>query len=199
MSGNRRPFRLDRRAAAWYPTCTLNDNHKKYELRYLDDAVLRQKSERVAAFGDAEAELVEAMAEVTAAHRGVGLAAPQVGVLKRIILVHPSLLPEGADAVLVNPEVVDSSADEEVEEEGCLSLLSVAAPLARAARVAVRYADVQGRGRELEAEGFGARALLHEIDHLDGILYVDRLSRLKRKLVRERFRKLHRELGLPNR
>lgn len=175
----------------------MSENNNKYRLRYLNDALLREKSEAVDAFGAAEAELVGAMARIIAAHRGVGLAAPQAGVLKRVILVHPSLLPEGADTVLVNPEITYRSDDVEVEEEGCLSLLSVAAPLARAARVAVRYANVEGRARELEAEGFGARALLHEVDHLDGVLYIDHLTRLKRKLVRERFRKLHRELGLP--
>jgi len=174
----------------------VSENDDTYRLRYLDDPILREKSEAVDAFGPAEAEMVRAMALIMAAHRGVGLAAPQAGILKRIILVHPSILPEGADTVLVNPEIISRSDDVEVEEEGCLSLLSVAAPLERAARVTVRYANVEGRARELEAEGLGARALLHEIDHLDGVLYIDHLTRLKRKLVRERFRKLHRELGL---
>jgi peptide deformylase len=177
----------------------VTENDKEYRLRYLDDPVLREKSEAVEVFGRAEAEMVQAMTHIMAAHRGVGLAAPQAGALKRVILVHPSILPEGADTVLVNPQIVSCSDEVAVEEEGCLSLLSVAAPLERAARVTVRYADIEGHARELEAEGLGARALLHEIDHLDGILYIDRLSRLKRKLVRERFRKLHRELGLEGR
>ena len=174
----------------------MSDNDNKYKLRYLGDTLLREKSEAVDAFGAAEAELIRAMARIISAYRGVGLAAPQAGVLKRVIVVHPSLLPEGADTVLVNPEITYRSDDVEVEDEGCLSLLSIAAPLARAARVAVRYADMEGRARELEAEDFGARALLHEVDHLDGVLYIDHLTRLKRKLVRERFLKLHRELGL---
>jgi peptide deformylase len=175
------------------------ENDDKFKLRYLDDPLLREKSAAVEAFGAAEAELVAAMARIIAAYRGVGLAAPQAGVLKRVIVVHPSILPEGADTVLVNPEIIHRSSDVAVEEEGCLSLLSVAAPLARAARVAVRYVDVAGRPREVEAEGFGARALLHEVDHLDGVLYLDHLSRLQRKQVRERFRKLSEELGLPQR
>ncbi len=174
----------------------VKDDDIKYCLRYLDDDVLREKSERVEALGTTERELVKAMADVMVAHRGVGLAAPQVGALKRIIVVHPSLLPEGADTLFINPEVVWTSDDEEVEEEGCLSLLSVASPLARAARVAVKYVDAQGRERELEAEGLGARALVHEIDHLNGVLFIDHLSRLKRKQVRDHFRKLYRELGL---
>ncbi len=173
------------------------DNHT-YRLRYLDDDVLREKSARVESFGQAESELLRAMADVTVRHRGLGLAAPQVGALKRIIVVHPSILPEGADTVFINPEVVWTSDDEEVEEEGCLSLLSVASPLARPARVAIKYVDREGRERELEAEGLGARALVHEIDHLNGVLFLDHLSRLKRKQVRDRFRKLFRELGLEN-
>ncbi len=178
----------------------MQEDAKKYRLRYLDDAVLREKSERVTALGATESDLLKAMAEIMANHRGLGLAAPQVGILKRIVLVHPSILPEGADdTVFVNPEVIWRSDDEEVEEEGCLSLLSIASPLARPARVAVKYTDVQGRERELEAEGLGARALSHEIEHLDGVLYIDHLSRLKRKIVRDRFRKLYRELGLEGR
>lgn len=174
----------------------MDEKDNKYSLRYLEDAVLREKSAPVTAFGEAEAELLKAMAEITVAHRGVGLAAPQVGVLQRIILVSPSILPEGADTVFINAEVIWRSDDEEVEEEGCLSLLSIASPLPRAARVAVKYTDAQGREQVLEAEGLGARALIHEIEHLDGILYIDHLSRLKRKVVRDRFRKLYRELGL---
>lgn len=178
----------------------MKDDVKKYRLRYLDDALLREKSERVTALGVAESDLLKAMAGIMANHRGLGLAAPQVGILKRVIVVHPSILPEGADdTVFINPEVIWRSDDEEVEEEGCLSLLSIASPLPRAARVAVKYTDAQGRERELEAEGLGARALIHEIEHLDGILYIDHLSRLKRKIVRDRFRKLYRELGLEGR
>jgi peptide deformylase len=177
----------------------VKDDDIKYCLRYLDDDVLRQKSGRVESLGTAERELIKAMADVMVAHRGVGLAAPQVGVLKRIIVVHPSLLPEGADTLFINPEVVWTSDDEEVEEEGCLSLLSVASPLARPARVTVKYVDAEGRERELEADGLGARALVHEIDHLNGVLYIDHLSRLKRKQVRDHFRKLYRELGLGDR
>lgn len=147
-------------------------------------------------FGQAESELLQAMADVMVRHRGLGLAAPQVGALRRIIVVHPSILPEGAETIFINPEVVRTSEDEDVEEEGCLSLLSVASPLARPARVTIKYVDREGRERELEAEGLGARALVHEIDHLDGVLFLDHLSRLKRKQVRDRFRKLYRELGL---
>jgi peptide deformylase len=177
----------------------VKDDDIKYCLRYLDDDVLRATSERVESLGTTERELIQAMAEVMVSHRGVGLAAPQVGVLKRIVLVHPSILPEGADTLFINPEIVWTSDDEEVEEEGCLSLLSIASALARPARAVVKYVDARGRERELEVEGFGARALVHEVDHLNGVLFIDHLSRLKRKQVRDRFRKLHRDLGLEKR
>lgn len=177
----------------------VKDDDIKYCLRYLDDGVLREKSERVESLGTTERELIKAMADVMVSHRGVGLAAPQVGVLRRIIVVHPSVLPEGTDTLFINPEIVWTSDEEEVEDEGCLSLLSVASPLARPARAAVKYIDAQGRERELEVEGFGARALVHEVDHLNGVLFIDHLSRLKRKQVRDHFRKLYRELGLGDR
>ncbi|HUV86668.1 MAG TPA: peptide deformylase [bacterium] len=184
---------------AWYPIPVVKDDDIKYCLRYLDDAVLREKSERVESLGTTEGELIKAMADVMVKHRGVGLAAPQVGVLKQIVVVHPSLLPEGADTLFINPEIVRTSDEEEVEEEGCLSLLSFASPLARPARAVVKYVDAKGRERELEAEGLGARVLVHEVDHLNGVLFIDHLSRLKRKQVRDHFRKLYRELGLGNR
>jgi peptide deformylase len=177
-------------------TLMVNASANEYQLRYLDDPVLRKKSAAVEVFGEEEAALVRAMTAIMAAHRGVGLAAPQAGVGKRIIVVHAGLLPEGADTILVNPEVVSRSEEETTEEEGCLSLLSVATPLARPARITVRYRDVTGRPRELEARDFGARAVVHEIDHLDGVLFIDHLSRLKRKQVCDRFRRLRRELGL---
>jgi len=165
-------------------------------LHYLDDPILRRKSAPVDAFTEEDAVLVEGMAALMSAHRGVGLAAPQAGVLRRIIVIHPGLLPAGADAVLVNPEIVSCSEETVLDDEGCLSVLSVAAPLARPARIVVRYQDSAGREREVTAVDFGARALLHEIEHLDGVLFIDHLSRLKRKAVTDQYRRLYRELGL---
>ncbi|MBI4372018.1 MAG: peptide deformylase [Elusimicrobia bacterium] len=108
------------------------------------------------------------------AARGVGLAAPQVGLSLRLAVV--DVRPEGRSRrlVLVNPELVWAEGEQR-EEEGCLSLPGVYAPLARAARVRARALDERGRPFELAAEGLLARALQHEIDHLDGKLYVDRL------------------------
>jgi peptide deformylase len=165
-------------------------------LHYLDDPILRRKSAPLDAFTEDDAALVDGMVAIMASHRGVGLAAPQAGVLRRIVVIHPGVLPPGADAVLVNPEIVSYSEETLEDDEGCLSVLSVAAPLARAARATVRYRDTAGREREFTAEEFGARALLHEIEHLDGILFLDHLSRLKRQAVVNQYRRLYRELGL---
>ena len=187
---------MTRPAGKCYFTGMGSDVPDKFRLFYLDDAVLRRKAAPVAAFGEPERALVEAMAALMVAHRGVGLAAPQVGILQRIVVIHPGLLPPGVDTVLVNPEIVHRSREKTEEEEGCLSLLSVAVAMPRPAQIAVRYRDLGGRERELEANDFGARALIHEIEHLDGILFIDHLSRLKRKAVTDRFRKLYRELGL---
>jgi peptide deformylase len=131
----------------------VKDDDIKYCLRYLDDDLLREKCERVESLGTTERELIKAMADVMVSHRGVGLAAPQVGALKRIIVVHPSILPEGADTLFINPEIVWTSDDEEVEEEGCLSLLSIASPLARPARVAVKYINARGERESSRRRG----------------------------------------------
>ena len=107
---------------------------------------------------------------------GIGLAAPQVGLGLRLAVV--DLMPDDQPApiVLVNPQVVGSSDEQATREEGCLSLPGMYADVTRPARVRVRYQDVEGRTRELEADGLLAACLQHELDHLDGVLFVDHLS-----------------------
>jgi peptide deformylase len=126
---------------------------------------------------------------------GVGLAAPQIGVNKRIAIVDLSV---GADPngvlVLVNPVVVEQSGEQK-EEEGCLSVPDIAEKVARPARVLVRAADASGTVREIEGTGLLARALCHETDHLNGLLFVDRLRGLKRDLTWRKIRRAH-EKGL---
>ncbi len=121
--------------------------------------------------------------ETCLAAPGIGLAAPQIGVNRRVAVIDLSV---GADPsariALVNPEIVESSGEQK-EEEGCLSIPDFAEKVARPARVRARYFDAQGVERELEGTGLLARALCHEIDHLNGVLYVDRLRGLKRELT----------------
>ena len=127
--------------------------------------------------------LVEEMFEAMYAAHGVGLAAPQIGVNLRVAVIDLSV---GADPdariVLVNPTIVEGSGEQR-EEEGCLSIPDLQERVTRPARVVVRFQDASGAAREIEGTGLLARALCHEIDHLDGRLYVDRLRGLKRELT----------------
>ena len=120
---------------------------------------------------------------------GIGLAAPQVGVGLRFAIV--DLMPDEKPSpiALINPEIVARSQEQATREEGCLSLPGQYAEVTRPARVKVRYLDQTGRGGEIEAEGLLAACLQHEIDHLDGILFVDHLSALKRNMILRRLAK----------
>ena len=120
---------------------------------------------------------------------GIGLAAPQVGVGLRLVVV--DLMPDEkpAPVYLVNPEITRVSEEWATREEGCLSLPGQYADVSRPARVVVRYLDLEGARQEIEAEGLLAACLQHEIDHLDGVLFVDHLSALKRNMIMRRLQK----------
>jgi peptide deformylase len=120
---------------------------------------------------------------------GIGLAAPQVGVGLRVAVV--DLMPDEKPApiTLVNPEIVAVSEELATREEGCLSLPGQYADVTRPARVKIRYLDREGARQEIEAEGLLAACLQHEIDHLDGVLFVDHLSSLKRNMIMRRLAK----------
>ena len=141
------------------------------------------------------AGLIADMVETCHAAPGVGLAAPQIGLNKRIAIIDLSV---GADPgeliVLVNPIVVESSGEQK-EEEGCLSVPDLAEKVFRPARVRVRAGDASGAVREIEGTGLLARALCHETDHLNGMLFVDRLRGLKRELTWRKIRR-QKEKGL---
>lgn len=154
--------------------------------------ILRAKTRKVApADLDQVQALLPQMFSTMYAAPGIGLAAPQIGVGLRFAVV--DLMPDDAKApfVLVNPEIIRVSEDWTVREEGCLSLPGQYADVSRPSRVAVRYQDAQGATQEVEAEGLLAACLQHEIDHLDGVLFVDHLSALKRNIL---MRKLAKEL-----
>ena len=159
------------------------------------DPVLRTPAERVTQIGGDLVQLVEDLAETMYAAPGVGLAATQVGVGRRVIVldVHDEEEAPGKRLLkLINPEIVEREG-EVVWEEGCLSVPDLTAPVKRARRVLVRAWTADEREIEVEAEALLAVALQHEIDHLDGRLFLDRLSRLKRDLYRARQRKLERQ------
>ena len=133
--------------------------------------------------------LVPRMLSAMYAAPGIGLAAPQVGVGLRLVVV--DLMPDEkpAPVYLVNPEITRVSEEWATREEGCLSLPGQYADVSRPARVVVRYLDLEGARQEIEAEGLLAACLQHEIDHLDGVLFVDHLSALKRNMIMRRLQK----------
>jgi len=131
------------------------------------------------------------MLETMYAAPGVGLAAPQVGVTKRVIVVDVSD-PEGkrAPLLMANPEIVEASEEVVVREEGCLSFPEHYAEVARPDRVRVRFLDHENEIREIEADGLLSVCVQHEMDHLDGVLFVDRISMVKRGIILRKMTKL---------
>jgi peptide deformylase len=151
---------------------------------------LEIKSRPVDDFNGELRTLVDDMLETMYVAPGVGLAAPQVGVDLRVLVADPTGGAERREPiVLVNPEITESSGRQR-EEEGCLSLPNLTAVVERPFWVAVRGYDAEGNQVEIEGEELVARILCHEIDHLDGILYLDRISALKRDLLKRKIRKL---------
>ena len=159
------------------------------ELRYLGDPVLRKRTRDVEAFGEELAELLDDMIETMYHHEGIGLAAPQIGLDLRVTVVDVSEERDGSGRIeLVNPRIVSSSGTIP-SEEGCLSIPGVVETIERAAEVEVEYRDRTGATRRIEGGDLLGRALQHEIDHLEGVLFIDYLGALKRKLVVREFRK----------
>jgi peptide deformylase len=153
------------------------------------DDVLRRKAARVERFDDALQQLVDDMLETMYDAPGVGLAAPQLGVPQQVIVIDPSSRTDpGQLVVLVNPELVES--EETIEsEEGCLSIPDYSAKVTRARRVAVRGHDRHGKETLVRGEDLLARALQHELDHLAGVLFIDRLGPVRREIARKKLRK----------
>lgn len=147
--------------------------------------VLKERGDAVERFDGELEQLVADMFETMYDAEGVGLAAPQVGLSLRLFVMDC----EGIKLVAANPEIVSAEGEQE-GEEGCLSVGKVHAPLRRANRVVLRAQDERGEWREREAMGLAARCFLHETDHCDGLLFIDRLSPLKREMVKKRFQKL---------
>lgn len=138
--------------------------------------ILRQVAEPVNEITDEVKEIAEKLKKVLAKQNGVGLAAPQIGISKRIFLVDLTKAEEKKTVVLLNPEIVSKSQETTVYEEGCLSVPEVWGDVVRPARIKIRGTLLNGNSIVIKAEGFYARALQHEFDHLDGKLFIDYLS-----------------------
>jgi peptide deformylase len=156
----------------------------------LPDPRLRLVSAPVKAVDDAVRRLVEDMFETMYDAPGIGLAAIQVGVPQRVVTADLAKKDEPkAPQVFINPEVLWRSEEKATHEEGCLSIPDYYEEIERPERVKVRYQDLEGRTHEIDAEGLLATCLQHEIDHLNGVLFIDYLSKLKRSMVIKRFTK----------
>jgi len=152
--------------------------------------ILREKAAPVTDFNAELAQLVADMADTMYVAPGVGLAANQIGVTRQILVYDPEPDPEKrAYQVLINPKIV-SAEGEELGEEGCLSVREYCAEVRRAWKIVVEAQDLSGKPLVIEAEDFPARVLQHEIDHLNGILFIDRISALKRALYKKKLKKL---------
>ncbi|SDG34849.1 peptide deformylase [Limimonas halophila] len=148
------------------------------------DQRLKKRSEPVTQVDDELRRLMDDMLETMYAAPGVGLAAPQVGVNKRVLVADASREGEEPQPYrMVNPEVVWTGEETETQEEGCLSLPEVYAEITRPRQATIRYLDENGAEQTVEAEGFLATVLQHEIDHLNGVLFIDYLSSLKKNMI----------------
>jgi peptide deformylase len=167
-------------------------DHPTLPILFVPDPRLRAKAKPVGpADADRVRDLAAQMLATMYAAPGIGLAAPQIGELLRLVVIDLQKEESRDPVVLVNPEIVAASAETATREEGCLSLPGQYADVKRPARVKVRYLDLGGAKREIEGEGLLSACLQHEVDHLDGVLFVDYLSALKRNML---LRKLAKEL-----
>ena len=152
------------------------------------DPVLRKKAKEITEITDEIKQLAQDMLDTMYSAHGVGLAAPQIGISLRLCVV--DVMPEGKNVqyILINPEVVEGSDIVELEE-GCLSFPKIYEQVKRYNKVTVKYTDINGKEKQVTAEGFLAKAFQHEIDHLNGKVFIDLLSPWKRKDVEKEIRK----------
>ncbi len=166
-------------------------------VRIIGDPVLRRKSRSLIFPDDVEylRTLVNKMTNTLEVAEGLGLAAPQVGESVRLFIATPDYLDElNGHVVFINPKLCPYG-EVEKREEGCLSVPGIYEILSRPGRTRITAVDIRGNSFSLDVGGLAARLMLHEVDHLDGILFVDKLSSIKRKLLRGRLKKLREERG----
>ena len=160
------------------------------------DTILRKKSATLEKVDNELRELMDDMLETMYAAPGIGLAGVQIGILKRLIVIDVSADKEKKNPLfLVNPEIISKSNNTSVYEEGCLSLPGYFAEIERPAECQVEYIDYNGKKKEMKANGLLATCIQHEIDHLNGILFIDYLSKLKRDMIIKKLVKNKKELN----
>ena len=160
------------------------------------DPVLRKKSEMLETVDDELRALLDDMLETMYAAPGIGLAAVQVGILKRLIVIDISKDKEKKNPLfLINPEIISLSKKTSVYEEGCLSLPGHFAEIERPAECKIKFIDYNGKEKELKATGLLATCIQHEVDHLNGVLFIDYLSKLKKDMILKKLTKHKKELN----
>ena len=174
-------------------------------LRYYGDPVLRENGAPIEAVTDEIRALADDMIQTMRAEQGVGLAAQQIGRTGRICVVevppeydvdeeghrlHPDL---AMPLVLVNPRITNRSEDRDTAEEGCLSFPKIVAPITRSCSIELGYVDREGAAREVQLAGFVARVVQHEVDHLNGVLFVDHMTPVKRVALAGRLKRMRKE------
>ena len=160
------------------------------------DPILRKKSERLEKVDDEIKKLLDDMLETMYAAPGIGLAAVQIGILKRLIVIDISKENEKKNPIfLVNPVIISRSSDTSVYEEGCLSLPGHFAEIERPAECKVEYIDYDGKKKEIKAKGLLSTCIQHEVDHLNGVLFIDYLSKLKKDMIIKKLIKHKKEIN----
>ena len=160
------------------------------------DPILRKKSKTIEKVGDELRILLDDMLETMYAAPGIGLAAVQIGILKRLIVIDISKDQEKKNPLfLINPEIISKSKKTSTYEEGCLSLPGHFAEVERPAECQIRFVDYNGKTKELQANGLLATCIQHEVDHLDGVLFIDYLSKLKKDMIVKKLIKHKKELN----
>ena len=158
------------------------------------DPILRKKSELLPQVNNDTRKLLDDMLKTMYAAPGIGLAAVQIGILKRIIVIDITKKEEKKKPIfLINPEIIFQSKETSIYEEGCLSLPGHFAEIERPAKCKIKYIDYNDKEAELEAEGLLSTCIQHEIDHLNGILFIDYLSKLKKDMIIKKLKKQKKE------
>ncbi|MCL1875279.1 MAG: peptide deformylase [Synergistaceae bacterium] len=157
---------------------------KAYDIRIYPDPVLTLKSEKVEKFDDELREIIDSMRLTLQISGGVGLAAPQIGISKCIAII----VRDEQQYILINPELIESSGNV-TSEEGCLSFPEIFAQVTRPNCVKIKTNCINGEVKFFEVDGYIARAFLHEMDHLEGKLFIDHISPLKRGVIRKKMKK----------
>jgi peptide deformylase len=157
------------------------------DIHLLGSPVLRQRAEEIDQVDDGMRALIDDMFETMAAASGIGLAANQIGIARRVAVINA----ENQTFAMINPRIVESGGGLVGQEEGCLSIPDAFAEVTRPDVIVLDALDEDGQGYRMEASGLIARAIQHELDHLDGVLFIDRISPLKRQLLVSRYKKEH--------